>query len=179
MKYWLTTQWPPLAGRNYAAPFDSEDNKPYVWLRDEHYDDVGKPLREGDLVVVYEIGYGPTEVRTPDGTMPYRCQQPGRKGIIFYGRVKSGFEQRQGSRNAKYVCSNWKSDREMWWEWRAPIKILCKGRIRFSKVKAALRDAEEPMAFNPLGFGHGTGLMEITKTQYDALIKLFDAATTQ
>jgi hypothetical protein len=190
MKYWLTTQWPPLKGRNYPEPFDSQDKEsmPYVWLRHGDYEKVGKGLGEGDLVVVYEVGSGPMEVRIDGRALRFPCQG-GCTGLIFYGSVKSGFEQRQGSREAEYVWQNREPDRQrMWWEWRAPIKVPSeifpevlreRRSIPFTEVKRALRGAEEPMDFNPRNFGGGTGLKEIKRSQYEALIKLFDGASSR
>ena len=84
---------------------------------------------------------------------------------------------------------NREPDREiMWWEWRAPIEVssevlpaLLRERhsIPCREVKRALHEAEDPMKSNPRHFGGGTGLKEIKSSQYDALIKLFDAAITK
>jgi hypothetical protein len=178
--YRLTTQWPPLEGRKYAAPFNSDDDKPYVWLRHGDYERVGKALREGDLVVVYEVEHGPTEVRLrnllPDFPVPFPCK-PGQKAVVFCGRITSGFKRRPdgGLQSVVYFCRQWQpeKEREMWWEWRAPLEILRHGHLPFGEVNVAMP------SFNPLGWGEKTGLNEITKTDYDALIKMFDAATTQ
>ena len=188
MRYWLTKQWPPLKGRPYAAPFDCEDYNPYVWLqRGERglFVRHRERLRERDLVVVYEVKDGPFEVHTDGRSIPFRCRE-GCKGLIFHGSVISGFQKREPSREVEYVWQNRHPDREMMrWEWRAPIQIPSevlpevlreRHSIPCSEVTRALREAQEPMEFIPRIFGSGTGLGEITRTQYDALIKLFDAA---
>jgi hypothetical protein len=173
VNYWLTTQWPPLEGRKYAAPFDSDDDKPYVWLRHGDYERVGMALGEGDLVVVYEIESGPTEVRLRNLTVPFPCKTPGQKAIVFYGRVTSGFQRRQNRelQSVVYFCEQWpEKEREMWREWRAPIEILRHGCLPCREVGDAMP------GFTPHGWGGKTGLKRITKTEYDALIRIFDAS---
>ena len=155
VNYWLTTQWPPLEGRNYAAPFSSDDDKPYVWLRHGDYERVGKPLDEGDLVVVYEVEHGPTEVRLRNVPVPFACKH-GQTAIVFHGRVASGFKRRPdgGLQSVVYFCKQWhpEKEREMWWEWRAPLEILRHGRVPCREVKVAMPD------FSPKGWGGKTGL---------------------
>ncbi|MBU0492180.1 MAG: hypothetical protein KKA73_30515 [Chloroflexi bacterium] len=160
MRYWLTTKWAPLENKPGEKPSD-------IWIADGR-EAAGSAIREGDLVLIYQTKSGPTELhRNPDGVKCPVRRIGGKEGIIAIARVKGCLWEETGKKETEY------DDRtKRRWCWHAPTKeITSDGFVPRVQVNRVL--GYKP-TWSLRGFGRlHSGLKEITKEEYDALVKIF------
>ena len=164
MKYWLTTHWPPI-------PQDKVQYPLRVWIEDGK-ESVGRSLATGDRVLVYETKYGPPRrVTGVSGSARKVASIPGRQGIVS-ATIATGALAKDASFE-KFIYDD---GSQRWWCWHAPLQAtLTKGLVPRMEVNRVL-GYKPGYVFR--GFGaRGSGLKEITKTQYSELVELYELST--
>lgn len=112
MHYWITTHWPRRVG----------DPRPLgngVYLSHEK-GEVGRDLRAGDLVLVYQSQSGRTRVvRELEGTTHNVPCEKGKGGIVAIGRALSTMQQDDDAEIEQYTDGT-----AIHWKWKAPLEVL-------------------------------------------------------
>src|SRR5204862_4472704 len=108
MHYWITTHWPRRKGSTGSLGNG-------VFLSHEK-SEVGRDLRAGDLVLVYQSQSGRTLIRTElDGTTHTVPCENGRGGIVAIGRALSAMY-----RDDKAKVEHYTDGTAIHWAWKAP-----------------------------------------------------------
>ncbi len=158
MKYWLTSHWPPLRG---------EDARAGVWIADGK-EAAAEDLRAGDLLLIYETGTGPTELRPrPGGSTTRSSRKRGGARIIMIAEVDEKLHERRGSKPQEYVGKE-----PIWWRWFASATV--KSSSGFVLLREVNRVFKYSPNYNFRGFGDlNSGLKELDKGEFQALEKMF------
>jgi hypothetical protein len=153
MHYWITTHWPPRErdgkgiGNGVYLPYDRGS--------------VGRDLRAGDLVLVYQSQSGRTLVRTEaDGTIRKVPCEAGKGGIVAIGRARAAMYHDVESEVEHYADGT-----AIHWAWYAPLEVL--STSGFVPREALNRILGYEPNYNFRGFGDGkSGLKKIEAATY-------------
>jgi hypothetical protein len=160
MHYWITTHWPRRVG----------DPRPLgngVYLSHEK-GEVGRDLRPGDLVLVYQSESGRTRVVTEiDGTTHTAACEKGKGGVVAIGRALSTMQRDEEAEVEQYTDGT-----AIHWEWRAPLEVLSTSGF------VAREDLNRILGYKPnynfRGFGdRSSGLKKIDEATYVELETAF------
>lgn len=112
MRYWITTHWPAREGD--VRPIGNG-----IYLPHDRRN-VGRELRPGDLVLVYQAQTGRTLIRTDaDGTTRRIPCLPGKGGIVAIGRALSAMYHDDAAEVEHYTDGT-----AIHWAWHAPLEVL-------------------------------------------------------
>lgn len=160
MHFWITTHWPRRKG----------DTRPLgngVYLAHDK-GEVGRDLRAGDLVLVYQAQTGRTLVRTElDGTTHRVPCENGRGGIVAIGRALSTMYRDEGSEMERYTDGT-----AIHWAWKAPLNVLSTSGF------VAREELNRILGYKPdyvlRGFGDASsGLKKIDEVTYNEIEAAF------
>jgi hypothetical protein len=128
----------------------------------------GSDLKAGDKILIYQCKWGRTVLsRAADGSPIRRGSTRGNEGIIAVTEAEDIVLEVPDIKPTRYSDGT-----EIWWKWRAPLKILSRsGFVPRIEVNSALGYKE---SYPLRGFGDlQSGLKKIDQEKYEALVEIF------
>lgn len=164
-KFWITTQWPNVAG----------NNDPHHWniYLQSGSKRAGENIEPDDWVMIYESKGGPSKwVKDKTNTQRLSKRKTGKEGIVTVAKVKTSLKSRESDDAIEHYGSGATKDWRYMAETVEPRSSGYVSRVDMLKVFQR-RKPSTKLTYNLRGFGRGSGLKQITSEEFEELLEIF------